>query len=127
MALRKVDLEIYESLKGKESLSAKEIAATIGISDGKVRSSIARLRRAYLDSNDQVENYPVLTKNGYSLKGSRENLLYEAGFRIRLGFGVLSNGRYVFKRCKLIGGQKFAELRGEFKPKLLDLNRVIDV
>lgn len=125
--LTKIEGEILDILGDGEAYSAAVLAEKVGVPSATVRRVISGLRRKFNNAHNQVKEYVLLTKSGYSIKQSKENLMYEAGFRFRLGCGILYNGRWVFSRCKQLKGKDFNDLKLEFKPKVIEFNNVINL
>jgi len=117
--LSKREKEVLDILEMGGVKSAKALAEAANIAPLAARSTVRSLRMKFLDGHDDVKSYIVLTKGGYTVEESQANLYYEASFRFRLGFGVLHNGMYVFRRCKQLKSRDFAELKLEYKPKAL--------
>lgn len=114
---------LIEFLNGAGTATKGDIAKMLGISKLRVGSLVRQIRRKFLEG--KFSTYIYTTKYGYTTNSSLENVVYESRLRMQIGFGVLLNGVYVFKRCKALSSRTFNQLSIEFQPKAITVNKVI--
>ena len=98
--------------------SSRQLEKSTGYGNSQVRRIIRTLRIKFMDNDEKVRKYIYLTANGYSIEEKAEYMLYETNFRLRLGYGVLYNGRHVLTKCKRLTSKGFNNLMIEYKPKV---------
>ena len=101
--------------ESNEPMHAAEIARRIGINAKEVTRIVAKLRKQFINGKQNAV-YIHLSKQGYTLTETPENLRYEGLRRLKMGTSVIMNGRYVFNRHKSISLNDYHRLQIEFQP-----------
>jgi len=117
-------MELIEILTRGGVWSTEELSKELGVSKKRVRVLVKSLRINYLNKNG-MERYVYLTKGGYTIDELPEHVVYESKFRMKMGFGVLINGTHPFRKCKAINLLGYKNLMISFKPKMLELGKVV--
>ena len=115
--------ELIMVLERGDAFTTSEISDELGVPKQAVRQLVSSIRKRFLDGQEDV-TYIYTTPRGYSLDEKPEDVAYESKLRMQIGFGVLINGSFVFKRCKKIACSQFNALRLEFKPKMLTVKDI---
>ena len=123
-ALSSSEAEVQDILHRGGTWTTSELSEEVGVRDDKVRMLVKKLRKKYLENHPEVARYVFTTKGGYTIDEKPEHVMYEARMRMAMGTGVLFNGVYVFKRGRKIALQNYKKLRIEYKPKLLQIEKL---
>ena len=117
--------DVYEVLERGGVWGSREIADELNIVANEVRKSVKMLRQMFHNNDTEINRYIFTTKGGYTIDNKPEHAMYEARLRMSMGTGVLINGIYVFKTSKKIGMKHFNQLKVEYKPKLLAIDKLL--
>jgi len=116
--------ELIEILERGGVWKTDELSSEMSVDVDVVRNYVHVIRRKFLDGKDVPYIYTAAV-GGYTLKGSSENVVYESKRRMAMGYGVLINGVFVFKRCRKIASKAFKALNIQYKPKALTVKQLM--
>jgi len=102
--------------------TTKELAKEMDIDKLAVHSIVRSVRMRFLDGKKVP--YIYITGSGYTLEESPEYVAYESKKRLSMGFGILANGVFVFKRCRRIATKEFEALRIQYKPQMFTVKQL---
>ena len=80
-------------------------------------------REKFLDGT--ADEYIHSTKRGYTINPKPEDMAGEARRRWRMGTSVVINGTPIYKQLKQLYGNRFNTLSVEYKPKLIEMKKLI--
>jgi hypothetical protein len=112
--LREKEEELLDILNRGGVHTTHKIAKEMRIDEPRVRTLIKAIRNKFINYN--LGDYIYTAPNGYTTEESKENTIYESNMRMKIGFGVLLNGSFVFRRAKRIALKEFKGLTIQYKP-----------
>ena len=104
--------------------SSKELAKEFKIPAKEIRKIVRQVRMKFLKGSKEVDQYIFTTRGGYTTDHKPEHVIYEARLRMAMGTGILINGVYVFKTGKKIAFKNFNQLKIEYKPRFLEIEKI---
>lgn len=131
--MSKVKVRFAMSQKAQELVSvlakggvwtSEELAKELDITKVKVSRVVRNVRKKFLEGKTDA-SYIYTTGQGYSVDEKPEYTAFESKMRLQQGYGILVNGIWVFKRCKLLAPKMFAQLSISYKPKMLTVDKLI--
>lgn len=112
--------ELMDVLEKGGVWTTDELSDELGVDADGVRNMVHNIRRKFLNGEDVPYVYSAAV-GGYTLDGDKVNVVFESKRRMAMGYGVLVNGVFVFKRCKKIASTAFKALNIQYKPKALTI------
>ena len=115
---------LLDLLSDNDYHTISEIADHLNCSKVVATSVVYIARKKFLDGS--IDEYVHSTKYGYTINPKPEDLAGEARNRWRMGTSIVINGTPIYKQLKqLSGGRRFNTLTIEYKPKLIEMKRLI--
>lgn len=123
------DLTNYERqaislLTSHGQLKGPQLASLMNVEHKEVSRVIGGLRKKFISGNQNAV-YVHLSKQGYTLEETPENLMYEGRRRLKMGTSIILNGKHVFIRYKAISLNDYHQLKIAFQPKSLNTINVL--
>lgn len=97
-------------------IQAFQLAKKLDITVESVGRQIKVIRRRVMQG--MKIPYIYISANGYTCLETKENVLYEARYRINHGIAIIRNGMYVFAKCRKLSPSAFNELKVMYRPRL---------
>ena len=102
----------------------QEVSDHLNRSNTIVAGVVHAVREKFL--NGKVDEYVHSTTRGYTINPKPEDLAGEARRRWRMGTSIVINGTPIYKQLKQVsGGDRFNTLSIEYKPRLIEMTRLI--
>jgi len=117
--------ELMDVLNRDGIYSTEELAQELDVSKRFIHSLIREWRRKFLDGGKDIKYVYSAAGGGYTVQEAPEHVVWESKKRLSMGFGVIANGVFVFKRCKRIAAKEFAALNIQYRPQMLTVKQLI--
>jgi hypothetical protein len=101
-----------------------DVADHLNRSNAVVAGVVHAVREKFLSG--KISEYVHSTRRGYTINPKPEDLAGEARRRWRMGTSIVINGTPIYKQLKrLSGGGRFNTLAIEYKPKLIEMGKLM--
>lgn len=123
------DLTMFERqaislLTESGTMKGPDLAVRMGVQHKDVSRIVSSLRKKFVNGNQNAV-YVHLSKSGYTLEETPENLKYEGRRRLKMGTSIILNGKHIFMRYKAISLNDYHQLKIAFQPKALNTINVL--
>ena len=106
---------LIATIRENAPIKGRQLSELMLLPRKEVGRMISDMRKAYVNGRQNAV-YIHLSKQGYTLEETPENLKYESMKRLKMGTSIIMNGKYVFSRYKSISLSDYHRLKIEFKP-----------
>ena len=122
--LTRFERGVIEVLAQGQKMNGRQIANALEIDTKDVSRIVCNIRKKFAKG---IENavYIFLTKDGYTLEETPDNLKYEGYQRLRRGTSLILNGAHVYRRYRAIALNDFNNLRLTYIPSGVKLMETI--
>jgi len=115
---------LLDVLSDRSYHTIQELSDDLSRSNAVISGLVHTVREKFL--NGKVDEYVHSTPRGYTINPKPEDLAGEARRRWRMGTSTIINGTPIYKQLKQIsGGNRFNTLSIEYKPRLIEMTRLI--
>jgi len=116
--------ELREVLERGGVHKTSELANELDVSNLKVNALVHDYRAKFLNGENLPYIYSAMG-GGYTMDDSGEHVAWESKKRISMGYSVIANGVFVFKRCRKIAAKEFAALNIAYRPQMLTVKQLL--
>ena len=109
-SLNLLENQVIQALTTHGHLKGRDLANIVGVPHKDVGAIVSSLRKKFTEGNQNAV-YVHLSKQGYTLEETPENLEYEGMKRLKMGTAIILNGRHVFNRYKAISLNQYHQLK----------------